>query len=132
MRSLMVALAWGGQSVLLSSLLLAEVQDICDRVGVISDGRLLREATVAELRGATTLRVRGVPLDAALATAMRVAGDDAVHLEGEHVVVTAGVDAPNLTRALVADGIDVHEIVAAERTLEEVFFEMTSREMEAV
>ena len=51
--------AAGGQTVVLSSHLLAEVQEICDRVGVINDGRLLEEATVAELRGATTLRVRG-------------------------------------------------------------------------
>ena len=132
MRSLIVELARGGQTVVLSSHLLAEVQDICDRVGVINDGKLLNEATVAELRGATTLRVRGVPLDRALATAMRIAGDDAVHLDGEHVVVTAGSDAPELTRALVADGVDVHEVVSGERTLEEVFFEMTKRELEAV
>ena len=132
MRSLIVELARGGQTVVLSSHLLAEVQDICDRVGVINEGKLLNEATVAELRGATTLRVRGVPLDRALATAMRIAGDDAVHLDGEHVVVTAGSDAPELTRALVADGVDVHEVVSGERTLEEVFFEMTKRELEAV
>lgn len=137
MRALIVKLARAGQTVVLSSHLLAEVQDICDRVGVINDGTLLTEATVAELRGATTLRVRGVPLDRALAAAMRIAGDDGVHLEGEYVVVTAGADAPELIRALVADGVDVHEVVTAERTLEAVFFEMTSRrddrsELEAV
>ena len=131
MRSLIVELARGGQTVVLSSHLLAEVQDICDRVGVINDGTLLNEATVAELRGATTLRVRGVPLDRALATATRIAGDDAVHLDGEYVVVTSGSDAPELTRALVADGVDVHEVATGERTLEEVFFEMTKRELEA-
>jgi hypothetical protein len=87
---------------------------------------------VAELRGGTTLRVRGVPLDRALATALRVAGDDAAHLDGDHVVVTAGTDAPALVRALVADRVDVHEVTTAERTLEEVFFEMTTRELEAV
>ncbi|WP_278257324.1 ABC transporter ATP-binding protein [Nocardioides convexus] len=48
MRALVVDLARGGQTVLLSSHMLAEVQEICDRVGVISDGRLLREARVAE------------------------------------------------------------------------------------
>jgi len=132
MRALIVDLARAGQTVMLSSHLLAEVQDICDRVGVINQGKLLSEATVAELRGATTLRVRGVPLDRVLATTMRVAGEDAVHLEGEYVVVTAGADAPGLTRALVADGVDVHEVVTSERTLEEVFFEMTARELEAV
>jgi ABC-type multidrug transport system ATPase subunit len=132
MRSLIVRLARGGQTVVLSSHLLAEVQDICDRVGVIDRGRLLSESTVAELRGGTALRVRGVPLDRALATALRVAGDDAAQLAGDHVVVTTGTDAPTLVRALVADGVDVHEVTTAERTLEEVFFEMITRELEAV
>jgi ABC-type multidrug transport system ATPase subunit len=132
MRSLIVELARGGQTVVLSSHLLAEVQDICDRVGVIDRGRLLSESTVAELRGGSTLRVRGVPLDRALATALRVAGDDGARLEGDRVVVSAGADAPTLVRALVADGVDVHEVTTAERTLEEVFFEMTAGELEAV
>jgi ABC-type multidrug transport system ATPase subunit len=132
MRALIVDLARGGQTVVLSSHLLAEVQDICDRVGVIHRGRLLSESTVAELRGGSTLRVRGVPLDRTLATASRVAGDEVVRLEGDHVVVTSGTDAPGLVRALVADGVDVHEVTTAERTLEEVFFEMTAHELEAV
>jgi ABC-type multidrug transport system ATPase subunit len=132
MRSLIVELARGGQTVVLSSHLLAEVQDICDRVGVIDRGRLLSESTVAELRGGSTLRVRGVPLDRALATALRVAGDDGARLEGDRVVVSAGADAPTLVRALVADGVDVHEVTTTERTLEEVFFEMTAGELEAV
>jgi ABC-type multidrug transport system ATPase subunit len=132
MRALIVELARGGQTVVLSSHLLAEVQDICDRVGVIDRGRLLSESTVAELRGGSTLRVRGVPLDRTLATAMRIAGDKEAQLEGDHVVVTSGTDAPGLVRALVADGVDVHEVTTAERTLEEVFFEMTAHELEAV
>jgi ABC-type multidrug transport system ATPase subunit len=99
---------------------------------VIDRGRLLSESTVAELRGGSTLRVRGVPLDRALATALRVAGDDGARLEGDRVVVSAGADAPTLVRALVADGVDVHEVTTTERTLEEVFFEMTAGELEAV
>jgi len=135
MRSLIVELARGGQTVLLSSHLLAEVQEICDRVGVINNGRLLRESTVAELRGSSTLRVRGVPLDLALATAMRLAGDDGVRVEGKELLLALPADqAPDLTRALVADGVDVHEVTSRERSLEEVFFEMTAttRELEAV
>ena len=63
MRALVVSLARGGQTVLLSSHLLAEVQEICDRVGVINGGKLLRESTVAELRGGASLRVRATPED---------------------------------------------------------------------
>jgi ABC-2 type transport system ATP-binding protein len=127
MRALVIDLARGGQTVMLSSHLLTEVQEICDRVGVINGGRLLRESTVADLRGRTSLRIRALPLDRALAVAMRAAGDDGVHLEGDSLVLDVPLDqAPVITRELVADGVDVHEVAPLERSLEEVFFEMTS------
>ena len=133
MRALVVSLAKGGQTVLLSSHLLAEVQEICDRVGVINGGRLLRESTVAELRGEATLRVRATPEDAALAVAMRAAGDDGVRRAAEAIDVALPASAaPALVRDLVAAGVDVHEIASVERTLEEVFFEMTTNELEKV
>jgi ABC-2 type transport system ATP-binding protein len=146
MRRLIVSLAEGGTTIVLSSHLLAEVQEICDRVGVINGGRLLRESTVAELRGGTLLRIRATPLETALAVAMRVAGDDGVRrippVHNRHGAVdnalgpTEDVDAlvldlppsaaPEVARVLVAEGADVHEIAPLERSLEEVFFEMTS------
>ncbi|MBO0871633.1 MAG: ABC transporter ATP-binding protein [Micromonosporaceae bacterium] len=131
MRRLLLGLARAGQTVLLSSHLLAEVQEICDRVGVINGGRLLRESTVADLRGGPTVRLRATPEDAALAVVMRLAGDDGVRRgdAGSLEVDLPATATPELTRALVADGIDVHEITANERTLEEVFFEMTSEEV---
>jgi ABC-type multidrug transport system ATPase subunit len=133
MRALVVSLARGGQTVLLSSHLLAEVQEICDRVGVINGGKLLRESTVAELRGEATLRVRATPEDKALAIALRVAGADGVRRapNGMDVDLPATA-APALVRDLVAAGVDVHEIASVERTLEEVFFEMTTTERELV
>jgi ABC-2 type transport system ATP-binding protein len=127
MRRLIAELARQGQTVLLSSHLLGEVQDICDRVGVISRGRLLAESTVAELRGASTVLVRAEPIDRTLAAAMQVAGDDAVRLQdgGVHLDLEAG-RVPELARELVAAGVDIHEIRSSERSLEEVFFEMTA------
>jgi ABC-2 type transport system ATP-binding protein len=128
MRELLVDVAAGGQTVILSSHLLAEVQEICDRVGVISDGRLLAESTVADLRGAAAVVLRADPLDRALAVAMRVAGDDAVTLvdDGRAVRLEGGTAVvPALTRELVAEDVEVREIRTVERSLEEVFFEMT-------
>jgi ABC-type multidrug transport system ATPase subunit len=131
MRRLILDLARAGQTVLLSSHLLDEVQEICDRVGVISRGRLLRESTVSDLRGGTTLAVRGLPVDRALAVAMRIAGDDAVRVDGDRLLLDLDPEqAPRLTRALVEAGVDVHEVRGIERTLEEVFFEMTREERE--
>jgi ABC-type multidrug transport system ATPase subunit len=131
MRSLLVDVAGGGQTVILSSHLLAEVQDICERVGVIAGGRLLAESTVAELRGGTSILLRAEPLDRALAVAMRVAGTDAVAVVGDRenrtVRLLPGLPdlVPVLTRALVAEDVDVREIRTQERSLEEVFFQLT-------
>ncbi|GGR42025.1 ABC-2 type transport system ATP-binding protein [Nocardioides luteus] len=130
MRALVVSLAEAGQTVILSSHILAEVQEICDRVGVINDGRLLRESTVAELRGGATLRVRATPEDAALAAVMRIAGDEGVRRVGDGTleVDLPATAAPEVVRQLVTDSIDVHEVTVAERSLEDVFFEMTGSE----
>jgi ABC-2 type transport system ATP-binding protein len=105
----------------------SEVEEVCDRVGVISGGQLLTEATVAELRGTTTLVVRADPLDVALAVSTRLAGDDAVVLDGDRLRldVDPSLAAP-LVRELVGAGVDVHEVAASERSLEDVFFELTA------
>jgi ABC-2 type transport system ATP-binding protein len=128
MRRLIVELAGHGQTVLLSSHLLNEVEEICDRVGVISAGRLLTESTVADLRGAASVIVRATPPDVALAAAMGVAGDDAVQRldDGRLHLDVDPTRTAELTRALVDAGADVYEIRPSERSLEEVFFEMTS------
>jgi ABC-type multidrug transport system ATPase subunit len=126
MRALIVDLARGGQTVLLSSHLLAEVEEICHRVGVIAGGRLLTESTVSELRGGRRLRIVAAPVDRAIAIAMRLAGEDAVRVEGDAVLLDLPPErTPAVVRALVTEGLDVHEATVSERTLEEVFFEMT-------
>src|SRR5688500_14517010 len=128
MRRLLVDVAAGGQTVLLSSHLLAEVQEICHRVGVIADGRLVAEGTVADLRGADSLLLRAHPLDRALAVAMHVAGDDAVEVTDAGLRLEADASlVPRLVRDLVAESVDVLAIRAGERSLEEAFFQMTNR-----
>jgi len=127
MRDLIRALAAEGQTIMLSSHLLGEVEQVCDRVGVIADGRLLVEGTVAELRGTASLVLRVDPLARALPVAARVVGaanvstvDSALHL------ATEPSRAPDLVRAMVDAGVDVHEVVARDRSLEDVFFAVTN------
>jgi ABC-2 type transport system ATP-binding protein len=127
MRALLRRVVERGQTVLLSSHLLGEVQQICNRVGVISGGRLLVESTVAELRGESAVLVRAEPVAEAARAAGRLCGDEAVtvgHDDALHVRMSTERSA-ELTRALVHAGIAVHEVRPVERTLEEVFFEMT-------
>jgi ABC-2 type transport system ATP-binding protein len=128
MRRLITELAAAGQTVMLSSHLLGEVQELCDRVGVINRGRIVTEATVAELRGGDRLLVRAEPIDIALTVAIRIVGDDAVEVtDGALHLRTNPGRAPEIARALVTAGANVHELHCSERSLEEVFFEMTAR-----
>jgi ABC-2 type transport system ATP-binding protein len=130
MRGLVRRLADQGRTVLLSSHLLGEVQQICDRVGVIDGGRLLTESTVAELRGARSLLVRAEPVLRAEQVLESTVGAVEVRrtADGGLQVVTESDRNPEIVRALVRAGIEVHEIRWVERTLEEVFIEMTSHQ----
>ncbi|HEU4426859.1 MAG TPA: ATP-binding cassette domain-containing protein, partial [Pilimelia sp.] len=126
MRDLIRALADRDQTVLLSSHLLGEVQEICDRVGVISAGRLLTESTVADLRGRASLLVRADPLATAAVVAERVVGADRVSTVDGSLRLSAGMESTaELIRALVLADVSVHEVRPQERTLEEAFFAMT-------
>jgi ABC-2 type transport system ATP-binding protein len=127
MRDLVRALADGGQTVLLSSHLLGEVEQVCDRVGVVAGGRLRGEGTVAQLRGQPTLMLRADPAGTAAAVAVNVLGPGAVSTAADSAVELAAepARAPELVRAMVAAGVDVHEVRAVHRSLEDVFFELS-------
>ena len=126
LRALIRRLGAGQRSVLLSSHLLGEVQQICDRVGVISQGRLIADATVDELRGSTALVLTAQPLDVAARLAGELLGADRVVRHDSRLCLDAGpADAARLNRELVLAGVQVSELRAEERSLEEVFLAMT-------
>jgi ABC-2 type transport system ATP-binding protein len=126
MRTLIRRLGAAGCTVLLSSHLLGEVEQVCDRVGVIAAGRLVAESTVADLRGQATLRVVATPLDDAARRARRLLGDDRVAVrDGGLDLTVEPARAPWVNSALVNAGLEVSELRVRERDLEEVFFELT-------
>lgn len=127
MRELITALAGDGHTVLLSSHMLSEVQEICDRVGVISHGTLLAEATVAELRGASSLLLRAEPVEVAFAAVRAAVGARSAILTSGGIRIE-GVEgtAPAVARAVLGAGADLLELRRDEKSLEEVFFEMTN------
>ena len=127
MRSFIRSLAQGGRTVVLSSHLMGEVEQVCDRVGVIRDGALVAEGTVEQLRGRATLRVRAEPLGEAaqLVAALPEVAEVATHgavLELSADVATAAA----INRALVTAGIEVSEISQRRASLEDVFLELTA------
>ncbi|WP_406235680.1 ABC transporter ATP-binding protein [Nocardia sp. NBC_01009] len=129
MRELITTLAGDGHTVLLSSHMLSEVQEICDRVGVISGGNLLVESTVAELRGASSLLLRAEPLELAFPAVRQVVGDRSALLTAGGIRIESGAEtAPAVARAVIEAGADLLELRIDEKSLEEVFFEMTQLE----
>ncbi|HYG30561.1 MAG TPA: ABC transporter ATP-binding protein [Allosphingosinicella sp.] len=128
MRALIRDLAVAqGKTVFLSSHLLHEVQQVCDRVAIISKGEIVREATIADLlRQDDGLRVEAAPLDAAEAA---LASRWAVEREGEALIVRAArAEAPEVVRRLVGAGADLFRLVPQQRNLEEVFLSITREE----
>ena len=126
MRTFIRGLGRGRRTVLLSSHLMTEVEQICDRVGVIRGGSLVGEGTVAELRGRETLRVCAEPVAAAerllatLPTVERVmVADGGLHIAADPAAASA------INRALVEAGIAVSELSREQASLEEVFLELT-------
>src|SRR6202051_2046921 len=65
MRKLIKDIGQGNRTVLLSSHLLPEVEQICDRVGVIRGGKLVTQSTVQELLGEEAVLVTPQPVDRA-------------------------------------------------------------------
>ena len=127
MRAFIRSLAKGGRTVVLSSHLMGEVEQVCDRVGVIRDGVLVAEGTVEELRGRASLRVRAEPIGEAARLVALLPEVAEVATDGALLDVRADVDAAaGINRALVTAGIEVSEITQRRASLEDVFLELTA------
>ncbi|MBJ7604227.1 MAG: ATP-binding cassette domain-containing protein [Candidatus Dormibacteraeota bacterium] len=125
MRDLIRQLRQGQRTVLLSSHLLGEVQQICDRVGVINGGKLIKEGTIDEIRGGTSLLVVAQPAERALGLLSQRLGDKVRLVDGELIVDVEPQRAAEINHWLVSAGIGVWQLRSAERSLEDVFLQLT-------
>jgi len=136
-RGLIRSLADDGTTVLVSSHLLAEVEQMCTHIGVMSAGRLLTQGTLGDLRALGTHRVRLVTPDPDVAREVLVrlglapdapgsAGSPSA--EGEHVEADLTVDglAPEqIVAALVAADVRVRGFEVSGASLEDRFVDLT-------
>jgi ABC-2 type transport system ATP-binding protein len=129
MRKLIRGMAQGDRTVLLSSHLLGEVEQICDRVGVIRDGRLVVESTVHDLRGDEGLLVKAEPEDRAYAFLADMFGPELISRNDGALRIKADPGrSMEINGRLQAAGIGVSELRPFETSLEEVFFQLTGEE----
>ncbi|WP_240644189.1 ATP-binding cassette domain-containing protein [Antribacter gilvus] len=114
-RSLVRNLADQGCTVLLTSHVLAEAQQLADTVSVLAEGRLVAQGPVADLLGDGRVTVRARVAEPALAgraaEVLRGAGVEHVRTEGEVVVVDGIADPADVTRALARQKLWVSELV---------------------
>ena len=129
MRPFIRSLGRGERTVLLSSHLMSEVEQVCDRVGVISRGRLVSEGTMDELRGREGLWLRAEPSARPSGCSARSAAS-----RRSRVTTAASTSRPSraaastINRALVEAGIAVGELRPDRASLEKVFLELTNEE----
>jgi ABC-type multidrug transport system ATPase subunit len=125
-RDTMRSLGAQGKTVLVSSHILAEVEQVADTVSIIGNGALLAEGEVASIlggSGVTQVRV-GV---AAPDRAVQVLSEEGftVTRSGDHLLV--GTDEPAaITRALAGHGLYVSELVPVRPDLESAFLALTA------
>jgi ABC-type multidrug transport system ATPase subunit len=121
LRELLIGLNESGVTVLASSHLLAEVEQLCTRVGVLDAGRLVLQDDLASLRAPTGRILVDTP-DADQVAAML--DGQVEHRDGQQLLVRYS-DAAALNARLVRAGLRVSAIGPHQRTLEEIVLSVT-------
>ena len=127
LRDLLRSLASEGRTILVSSHVLAEVAQTVDRVVIIHRGKLIQQATIAEVlagaQGGT--RVRS-PEASRLRSLLAAQGATVTELEDTTLV--ADLAPERIGELAAANNIVLHELTIERATLEEVFLELTGGE----
>jgi ABC-2 type transport system ATP-binding protein len=128
LRDLLRALAAEGRTILISSHVLPEIEQIADEVVIVHRGKLVEQASTAELAARITggVRVRSPQIDR-LRALLAEAGAEVTSAEGDLLVVADG-SAERIGEIAAANGIVLHELAVQKATLEEAFLELTGHE----
>ena len=131
MRGLIRSLAGHGMTVLVSSHLISEIEQICDYVVMIRAGRLVHQGTVAELRAEQrpdfVVAAEHDADDEQLAKVLDAAGCTVSGRPGEAglLVQAPGLGAADINRLAARNGITLRQLAEQTRSLEHAFFELT-------
>jgi ABC-type multidrug transport system ATPase subunit len=126
-RSLITELAAGGVTVLLSTHLLSEVEQICTHVGVMHTGNLVAQGPLHELRAGVAPRVSittSDPVRAAAVLRERGLHDVAISPGGADALLGTA-EPEDLVAALVDGGVPVRGFAVQEADLEDLFLALT-------
>jgi len=126
-RQLLRSLVENGTSVLLSSHLLNEVQQVCDRIAVLNKGRVVAQGRVEDLLNGQKPSVRLTVSDAeaAIRAFESLQGVENIQANGESIIVM-GVTSQVVMNHLLGHHIVPIEIIAQKSDLESLFMDVTS------
>lgn len=111
-----------GLTVLLSSHLLSEVEQLCDRVAILNQGQKIFEGRWGELAGSgQRFRIDVDDWPKALGVAQRVG---AKVLEDQVFEIAAGADVADLITTLVGEGVKVRAVEPLRASLEQLYLQM--------
>ena len=130
-RELLRQLADEGRTVLVSSHLMSEMQQTADRLVVIGRGRLVADATTAEILqglGGRRVRVRSTHLGA-LVRRLQQHGLEVTQVDESEAHVEGGT-AAEIGDLALAWGLPLHHLSDVEQSLEQAFLELTSDSVE--
>ncbi len=130
MRGFLRSLAAQGRAVLVSSHLMSELQDTAGHLVVAGRGRVIADASVAELLaaasdGRVTLRTTAPSAAAVLANAGAT-----VTATGPDTLTVSGLAAEAVVALLNASGVPFSEVAAHHATLEQAYLELTRDQVE--
>lgn len=113
-----------GLTILLSSHLLNEVEQLCTRIAVLQQGRKVFEGDVNAVRAARGRVTLKVPDFTAATALLRTRGLITGALEGKFITLAEGHSTAEVTRALVSAGIAVAGIWQHEQTVEDFYLSL--------
>ena len=130
MRRLVRRLSGEGITVLLSSHLLAEVEELCNRVAIIRRGRIVYEGALTELKeqAGRTWRLRATDLDRARTIMLANGVTEPSTVDGELHFASSEEAVAALTIALGQARIGITALNAQAATLEDMFLELTEHD----
>jgi ABC-2 type transport system ATP-binding protein len=128
MRRLLREFAGRGRTVLVSSHVLSEVQQLVDQVVIINRGRLVRQGPLAGLSEQSDVVSVRTPAADELLAAVTSAGGDRTRAErlGPDLVRVTGMPAARVGELAFTAGIRLHELTPQRTGLEDVFFALTT------